>query len=189
MRDTQTETCHETKLFDRLIGSTNESSIYIEGLEIKALVDTGSMVSTISENFYNNLNPKPELHTLRDMQLNVEAANGQLLPYLGYIEAKVSLPFMDVEPMYIPLLVIPMNAYNEVVPALVGTNIIRQYKLQMNDDVDNNIPKEWNLAVDAISNRAIGFVRTTSQVTLRPMETRTVTGLVRKTHQVESGLD
>lgn len=38
---------------NRLIGSSNETTIQIEGVTSKALIDSGSMVNAISEEFYN----------------------------------------------------------------------------------------------------------------------------------------
>ncbi len=77
----------------RLVGSTNEDVVLIEGVRARALVDSGSMVSTISVDFHNQLSPCPEIHQLQELDLQVEGANGQEVPYLGYIDVKVGVPF------------------------------------------------------------------------------------------------
>lgn len=55
------------------------------GKKAKALVDTGSGISTISEKFYRENLQHRELQSLYDM-LQIECANGESLPYLGFVE-------------------------------------------------------------------------------------------------------
>lgn len=51
----------------------------------KALVDTVSGISTISEKFYRENLQHRELQSLYDI-LQIECANGESLPYLGFVE-------------------------------------------------------------------------------------------------------
>ena len=51
------------------------------------------MISSICESFYHTLDPKPVLHELSDFKLDVHTADGSTLPYSGYIETEISLPF------------------------------------------------------------------------------------------------
>ena len=46
-------------LADRIVGKANEGVAVICGVETKVLVDSGSMITLVSETFYNNLDPKP----------------------------------------------------------------------------------------------------------------------------------
>jgi len=56
---------------------------------------------------------------------NVECADGQLLPYIGYIEVSLSACGLSVESsIYCPLLVVPDSLYNKNVPVLLGINIL-----------------------------------------------------------------
>lgn len=111
-------------LQDRMIGPANESKIRICGKEVLSLVDSGSMVTTISEAFYNSLENKPSLHEITEFHLDVYGANGDSLPYLGYIEAVIELPFMQ-ELLLIPVLVTKDSDFNSKVPVIIGTNVIR----------------------------------------------------------------
>lgn len=79
-------------LLDRIVGSANESVIYINGMETSGLIDTGSMVSSISEKFYNSWTPLPQLHAISDFGLQIQSANGDELPY---IEAEISALFLS----------------------------------------------------------------------------------------------
>ena len=48
------------------------------------------MVSSISQSFYESINPTPELRNISDFGLKITAANGEKIPYIGYILAPVS---------------------------------------------------------------------------------------------------
>jgi hypothetical protein len=67
-----------------LIGEYNEVPVKFFNIATTALLDTGSTVTTISENFYMEHFPEIPLQSL-DFALAVECADGQPLPYSGYI--------------------------------------------------------------------------------------------------------
>jgi hypothetical protein len=80
-----------------LLESPNEVTIKVNGITASALLDTGSTVSTVSESFYLQYLAKQSIQTL-DRILHIECANGEEMPYLGYItvraEAVIPLTFM-----------------------------------------------------------------------------------------------
>ena len=78
-------------LVDRLVGSANESEIAICGAKTSGLIDTGSMITSISESFYDFMEHKPVLHDVSELglSLSVVSANGSKLPYKGFIEADI----------------------------------------------------------------------------------------------------
>ena len=53
-------------VIDRMIGDSNEGNITIQGVKSSGLIDSGSMISSISESFYNSLEPKPVLGDVSD---------------------------------------------------------------------------------------------------------------------------
>ena len=112
-----------------MVGDANESNIEIYGKNVSALIDSGAMVSSLSEDFYNSLEPRPILHDLTDFKLDVYAADGNQLPYSGYIEAEIVLPFIRSEnkSILVPMLVTPVTEYRKNVPVVIGTNVIRMY--------------------------------------------------------------
>lgn len=169
---------------DKLVGKGNESEVWIEGVKLKGLIDTGSMISTISKDAVKQMEPKPELHMLEELE--VKCADGLSLPYLGYVEVTDELPFLQGRSLHVPLLVVAMTDYNKSVPVIVGTNIIRQCK-QLNNDIEQ-APEAWQMAFHAINNNQVGVVKTTSKITLQPMEVKTITGFVRKNNNVESAI-
>ena len=111
-----------------MIGSVNESYIFINGQKCTALIDAGSVVTTICEEFYNSMNPRPELRNMSDFELNIAGASGSSIPYLGYIEAQVSMFDIDNDPLTVPVLVVPTTRFSGQVPIIVGTNIIAAFR-------------------------------------------------------------
>lgn len=92
----------------------------MNNIETKSLLDTGSCVSTISKTFYEQNFNHLELLPL-DNFIKLECADGQTMPYFGYIQ-------VDILPVGIPteqvltsiLLVVPDTDYNKTVPVLLG---------------------------------------------------------------------
>ena len=76
------------ELPDELLGEQNECEAIIDGVESAALIDTGSMVSSVSHHFWQAHMSKEALHPLSDL-LTVNNASGDSIPYLGYVEVTV----------------------------------------------------------------------------------------------------
>ena len=144
------------------------------------------MISTISKAYLDQITPKPQIHKLEEIDLDIKCADGLTLPYLGYIEVSVELPCTDQGPMFVPLLVVPTTEYNRTVPLIVGTNVIRQFKDYSSNSKE--VPEAWQSAISSISNSQVGRVKSTTKLTLQPMEVKTVTGFVRKSENVESAI-
>jgi len=144
------------------------------------------MVSSISENFFQLLNPSPELHSISEFGLTVQGANGTNLPYKGYIEADISIPYFGNDVFYIPLLIVPDTEYNYDVPVIVGTNVIRLFK---GSDDNAHIPKEWQIALDSLNEDKIP-VRSTNRFSIRlgPNEMKTIHGIVRTTNDPDTAV-
>ena len=97
------------------------------------------MITSVSESFYEFLNPVPKLHNITEFGLSVLGANGGHLPYIDYIEADISVSQLGNDTYQIPLLVVFDTEYNSRIPVIIGTNVIRLYK----DSKHNfNVPDE-----------------------------------------------
>ena len=112
-----------------MVAPANVGGLLICGVETTGLIDSGSMITPISESFYRAMDPVPELGDTRNfgIDLAVYVANGSRLAYCGYIKADVSLPKLGPIMHGIPILVVKYTEYNKTVPAIIGTNIIREY--------------------------------------------------------------
>ena len=61
-------------LYNRMVGLANETEIQINNCKCKALLDKGSMISTISEFMVKQLKPVPDIRSLDDFMLSVRVA-------------------------------------------------------------------------------------------------------------------
>jgi len=145
------------------------------------------MITSVSEDFYEHMDPKPKLLQMEEFNLEVSVANGETQPLLGYIEARVSVPSLSERYFDIPVLVVPTTEYNEKVPLIVGTNLIRLCS-EVTEHEDGSIPLAWDIAFKGISANKAGTVKATQRYVLQPFETRTVTGIVRKQRLVASAV-
>ncbi|VDI80157.1 Hypothetical predicted protein [Mytilus galloprovincialis] len=108
-----------------LLGSSNEVPITVNGINTTALLDTGSTVSTISESFYNQHLYSTPLQSLSFL-LKIECADGQRLPYKGYIEADLQLQGANDNKIQPGLfLIIPDSEYHQEVPLLKQTSYLK----------------------------------------------------------------
>ena len=130
----------KSTFFDRLIGYTNESDILLNGFHTKALIDSGSMITTVSEEFYSKLDPQPILHSME--QISVTGADGREIPYKGYIEVEVQIPHVSSDTYAVPVLVVNNTDYNLTVPVIIGTNMIRM----LNNIPGERLPEVWKTA-------------------------------------------
>ena len=119
----------------KLCGNVNEASIEIEGINTKALLDTGSCISTMSKVFYENNLKEIELKPLNNL-LHIECADGSKLPYDGYIEADISSIEGIQKSTLMPclFLITPETSYSNRTPILLGTNILSQLISESKDN-------------------------------------------------------
>ena len=72
-----------------LIGPKNETEIILEGVKVKALIDTGANMSCVNKWLVEKLQlPVQSLQTI----LNIEGTRGVRVPYYGIVECKLGLP-------------------------------------------------------------------------------------------------
>ena len=169
-----------------LVGHANETEMVVNGNKVLALIDTGSMISTLSESTFLNLNPKPCLLDLSDFSLDVTGANGSKIPYLGYSVLEIVVPNIDLPAFSVPLLIVPDTSYSLSVPFIVGTNILNHIRSVRSTGIPTALK-------DAFSSMSVGqSLPVTSLnervILVKPFETVTVTGKVRATGNMVSGV-
>lgn len=88
-------------------------------MTVECIFDTGSMVSTITESFYNK--SLCDIPIVQECHLKLRAANGLEIPYVGYIEADVY-----VQPVNLRLekrgILIVKDTQGREIPGLLGMN-------------------------------------------------------------------
>ena len=101
-----------------LIGEANETEVTLNGTTLRALVDSGSQISTISEGVAKLLGLK--VKSLKNI-LDIEGTGGIKVKYKGYVEA--SLGLSKVKNFEEPCLFVVINdsEYSKRVPIQIGT--------------------------------------------------------------------
>ena len=173
-----------------MVGITNEANILVNGTECKALLDTGSTVSTISQTFYDKLSDKVPIKPLSEL-LRVEGASGHEIPYVGYVELDVTVPDVEKgENIPVLLLVVSETNYNSKVPILLGTNALVPFMYIFSEQVcksKENRLCSWQTAFRTIKvqdnslrrqNYSLGVVKSTSEVRIRSNCSLIVNGVV-----------
>jgi len=112
---------------DNLIGSSPETEAIVGNSSCKALIDTGSEVTTLSYAFYKSHLGHIPIQSLASL-LRVEGVGGDALPYHGYIDVSVSVPLSETNSYssIVPVLIVPDTTYNLNVPLLIGTNVLEK---------------------------------------------------------------
>ncbi len=97
------------------------------GVSVSCLVDTGSMVSTITESlFRQQFEPWGQERLKSCHWLELRAANGLAIPYIGYLELDVELCGKSLRACGILVVKDPPGAVSSQVPGVLGMNIIRR---------------------------------------------------------------
>ena len=123
------------------------------------------MITTVSEEFYETLSPKPKLSSLTDFNLSIQGAGGNNLPYSGYIEAVIQVPFIEGTDIDVPVLVVPTTEYNLKVPVVIGTNVIKQCRNMCTQETE--IPDEWKDAFISLQKVRVGVVKSTNKYNIK----------------------
>lgn len=108
-----------------LVGAKCTAQVTICDKDCSCLLDSGSQVTTIPNSFYlENLSHLP-LNSLNDL-LEVEGANGQSVPYLGYIETTIKFPksFLGADIEVPTLVLVVPDMRSTLSSVLIGTNTL-----------------------------------------------------------------
>ena len=108
-----------------MVGGTPEIEAQINSRPCKALLDTGSQITTISVSFYNSHLSDIAIQNCSDL-LRIEGVGGDVLPYHGFLVCDMQIPLTDTSffNSSIPVLIVPDTRYNLEVPCLIGTNFL-----------------------------------------------------------------
>ena len=122
----------------RLIGLANEA--IVEGQRFLALVDSGVQLSTMSELLVQAL--KLPIHKLNTL-IEAEAPGGGIIPYVGYVEARLAIPGikkMDKDSLF------NNSPYTNRVPIQIGTLHIREVLQLATKEEKEALPQAWETA-------------------------------------------
>ncbi|KAL0198417.1 hypothetical protein M9458_006957, partial [Cirrhinus mrigala] len=109
----------------RLMSGCPQLVVSIGGVSVACLIDTGSMVSTITEScFLKNFKPWGQERLKLCQWLQLRAANGLAIPYIGYMELDVELCNKIVPECGILVVRDPPGGMCAEVPGVLGMNVL-----------------------------------------------------------------
>ena len=78
--------------------------------------------------FYKEMNPKPDLHSVEKFNLKLQGAGSNTIPYSGCILCHIRAPFTGQDDVIeVGALIVPTTEYN-LVPVIVYTNAIDAFQ-------------------------------------------------------------
>ena len=162
-----------SNICQRAIGKCPVSKVKMGGVTVTCLLDSGSEVTTITEEFFDR-NFKPMGQTLLSTGgwLTLTAANGLDIPYAGYFELDVEAQGVVIEKRGILVVKNPTNLSSlqrkREVPGLLGMNILGPIseKLRSKETVVGtaNIDTAWAQVLQLSLLQARTSVRGTARV-------------------------
>lgn len=113
-----------------LMSSCPHLDVCMGGIPVPCLIDTGSMVSTITESFFlQHFEPWGQDRLRSCHWLRLSAANGLPIPYVGYIELDVELCGKSVPKCGVLIVKDPPNMLASQAPGVLGMNVLsRRYQ-------------------------------------------------------------
>lgn len=95
------------------------------GIKVPCLIDTGSMVSTISESFFcQHFEPLGQERLRLCHWLELKAAKGLAIPYIGYLEFEVELCGKVMPHCGVLVVTTPPGGVPAQVPGVLGMKVI-----------------------------------------------------------------
>ena len=159
----------------------------INGHSEEVLWDTGAQVSIVSREFLKRNFPGvvvKEISELLNTELNLTAANGSEMPYIGWVELNFRLssskndlkvPFLVTE-QYLDSPLIGFNVIEEIVKDSNGDVALNQAITSSFTDLDSQTAPVFVNFIENLNQEELCFLKTTKRdVTLPPKESQRVT--------------
>ena len=127
-----------------VISKANEVSLILNNNEVTALLETGSMVNTISASLCAELQMSVQI---LDQGFCVKGAGGHDIPYLGVVETSTGCPNLELDGFQALMLVMPDTTYHSRVPVLLGTSVLNAMKDQVTVNKPQTIPANGKVRI------------------------------------------
>ena len=111
------------------------------------------------------------LQPLNDL-LQIECADGNLLPYLGYVVVSLEMPALNAKASSTLCFVVPDSKFNTTVPILLGTNILVHFMSECRETYGvrylqkANLSSPWYLTFRSLSLREKQLARNGDKIAL-----------------------
>ncbi len=130
----------------RLIGRWNEADICVNSLNVRALLDTGAQVTSVS----NVLCTRLGLRVYKLKGIVMEGTGGIHIEYVGYTKLHVVLPECPKRPnssstISIPAIVLKELEYQREVPVMLGVTALEDLLSQLSLEEIQGMDEAWQL--------------------------------------------
>ena len=113
----QSDPYHNPDPLYRFVGEINESTVLVEGQKARALIDSGSQLSSISLAWVKKLKLNPQqLHSV----LQIVGSGGLEVPYVSYVEAQLRVPEVKAFDTDVLLPIVPDSTHIIHTPITLG---------------------------------------------------------------------
>ena len=115
------------------MGKTNTDTVEINGHECTALMDSGSVISSVSEEFYKKHLSTSMLRPITEAfpyGLRITSATEDTLNIQGFADMNILFPGL-VQPIPVLVTVLRSSILNTNMPALIGSNGLEEWKLAL----------------------------------------------------------
>jgi len=112
-----------------MVGGTPTVQARLGVVDVLCVVDSGSMVSFVTEDFYRKkLQPTCGCVKRRKQMITLHAANGLEIPYMGYLELEIEVNGVKVPNCRVLVLkdTPATSQQRKDIPRLLGTNVLAQ---------------------------------------------------------------
>ncbi len=130
----------------RLIGRRNEADIWVNGLNVRALLDTGAQVTSVSDALCARLGLR--IYKLKGIAM--EGTGGICIEYVGYTKIHVALPESPKRPdssssFSVPAIVLKESEYQREVPVTLGVTVLEGLLSQLSLEEIQGLHEAWQL--------------------------------------------
>lgn len=142
----------QDRLLARAVGTCPTVDINIHGVVTSSLLDTGSQVSTITEQFFRqHLGGEDNDMLATTGWLRLTAANGLDIPYIGYLELEIETMGLKIPDCGFLVVKDPPNSETAVI---IGMNIISRCRQLVHAEFDTvlggNLDSDWRSAFQQV---------------------------------------
>lgn len=150
--------CGQLQQKDNLIGQCPVADVFIQGVKTPCLIDTGSQVTTLTESFFRKHFDSVGTAIHPPIQkFNLVAANGLEIPYIGFIEADLTICEKLIPKRGI---LIVKDTKMSMCSGLIGMNVIKECRelimMQGKNSTENLVSaaeaKVWHQTFSMVDN-------------------------------------